>query len=145
MILYADDSALSVSHHDPYTIGNLLNEDAINPTNWMLANKLLLAPDKTEFMLASGRGKERTEGIDRITLKVGGKTIKQSNDIKMLGVIFNRHLTMNSYLHGTKEEKGLLQNLSQRLWMLKRLKYCPEDKMRILATPSSHANSILPC
>ena len=33
----------------------------------------------------------------------------------------------------TKEEKGLLQNLSQRLWMLKRLKYCPEDKMRILA------------
>ena len=133
MILYADDSALSVSHHDPYTIGNLLNEDAIKLTNWMLANKLLLAPDKTEFMLASGRGKERTEGIDCITLKVGGKTIKQSKDIKMLGVIFNRHLTMNSHLHGTKEEKGLIQNLSQRLWMLKRLKYCPEDKMRILA------------
>ena len=67
-----------------------------------------------------------------ITLQVGGRTIKQSNDIKMLGIIFNRHLTKNSYLHGTKEEKGLLQNLSQRLGMLKRLELNDKEGQNIV-------------
>ena len=57
MILYADDSAMSVSHQDPNTIEKILNDDTIRLTDWMLANKLLLAPDKTEFMVASGKGK----------------------------------------------------------------------------------------
>ena len=48
---------MSVSHQDPNTIEKILNDDAIRLTDWMLANKLLLAPDKTEFMVASGKGK----------------------------------------------------------------------------------------
>ena len=79
-----------------------LNEDAVRITRWMLANKLLLAPDKTEFMLAAAKAKARPAYLEQIKLKVGGFDIKQSNNIKMLGVIFNRDLNFNSYLHGTE-------------------------------------------
>lgn len=132
MVLYADDSSLCYHDLNPYTISEKLNEDAVRITRWMLANKLLLAPDKTEFMLAAAKAKARPAYLEQIKLKVGGFDIKQSNNIKMLGVIFNRDLNFNSYLHGTEEEKGLLQNLSNRLWLLKRIKGCPEDKMRTL-------------
>ena len=135
MEVYADDSALTYCHRNPTTIIKKLKDDSANVTKWPINNKLLLSPEKTEFMLAASKGKIRNEEIENLKIKVGELRIRQSLYTKLLGVTFSRDLTFNLHLHGThdKEEKGLIKELSNRIWALDTLRSnCTEETMRYL-------------
>ena len=69
-----------------------------NVTKWIQANKLLLAPDKTEYKLAIGKTTPITVLLNEFTILVGGMTIHQTHSIKLLGIICNRDLNNLHYL-----------------------------------------------
>ena len=86
-------------------------------------------------MLAASKGKIRNEETEDLKIKVGELRIGQSPYTRLLGVTFSRDLTFNSHLHGThdKEEKGLIKELSSRIWALDTLRpNCTEETMRYL-------------
>lgn len=144
--MYADDSATSFSHKEISVIREKLNEDAREISIWMVGNKLLLCPEKTEFMIAADKSKIRTDQQNDVTLNVDGHTIKQSNFVKLLGVILSRDLNFNYFIQGTpagtddeKKDKGLINHLKTRINMLKLVaKYTPRPIMKILGSGIFH-------
>ena len=119
-----DDSALIYCNKDPKLIVKKLEKDAVNVTKWLINNKMLLSPEKTELMLAASRGKVRNEATENLRIKVGELRIKQSLYTRLLGVTFSRDLTFNLHLHGTKDEKekGPIKELSNIIWALFKLR-----------------------
>ena len=63
----------------------------------MSINKLKLNEDKTEFFVACA--KHHLKYLKDITLRIGDSIITQSETVKLLGVRFDRHLTMSSYVN----------------------------------------------
>ena len=58
--LYADDTHLTYADKDVNIIQSCLNEDLLNISKWLIANKLTLNMTKTEFMLIGSRQKLNT-------------------------------------------------------------------------------------
>jgi hypothetical protein len=49
--MFADDTQIDTSSNNIDSIANILNEDLINVSDWMKANKLSLNASKTEYMV----------------------------------------------------------------------------------------------
>ena len=64
---------------------------------WMNKNKLFLNNDKTEAILLGGKGS--LNKIQNKEMSVGGVSIPFSENVKDLGVIFDKNLTMNSQIN----------------------------------------------
>ena len=62
-----------------------MNEELKKLVDWLCSNRLSLNADKTEFIIF--RPSKRND--DRITLKLNGKSIHESNKIKYLGVLLD--------------------------------------------------------
>ena len=102
-------------------------------TQWLEENCLMLAPEKSELMIVSN--KQTAKQIQNIEIQVEDKVIKQKQQIKLLGITLDRNLSFNGYLHGDSkmEEKGLIQTLSNRLWLINSMrKNMTENTCRML-------------
>ena len=53
--MYADDTRLTYAGFSADNIQFFLNDDLVNVSNWLIANKLTLKMTKTEFMLIGSR------------------------------------------------------------------------------------------
>ena len=53
--MYADDTHLTYAGFSADNIQSCLNDDLVNVSNWLIANKLTLNMTKTEFMLIGSR------------------------------------------------------------------------------------------
>ena len=58
--MYADYTHLTYADKDVNIIQSCLNEDLLNISKWLIANKLTLNITKTEFMLIGSRQKLNT-------------------------------------------------------------------------------------
>ena len=58
--MYADYTHLTYADKDVNIIQSCLNEDLLNISKWLIANKLTLNMTKTEFMLIGSRQKLNT-------------------------------------------------------------------------------------
>ena len=138
MVVFADDSAASVTDTNPEVITEKLMEDATRIEEWITANNLLVSKDKTEFMLAASPQKRRTEEINNLKITVGGKVIEQTKCTKILGIVFDNNLKFKTYLNGTDKEgkqkgkNGLYSQLASRIWILKRISNCPPRVKRMI-------------
>ena len=59
--------------------------------------------------------------------------MRQSKEIKLLGIAFNRDLNFSSHLHGMegeKSERGLFKTLSSTMGVVKSIKHCPQRATR---------------
>ena len=129
---YADDSTCFIADRDPHEVNRKICEDAHHIEKWVCANKLLLAPQKSEYILASSRGKTRSEEVDRLQISVSGTLYSQSKSIKLLGLIINRNLDFTNYIYGDNNHKGLQAILSQRINMIKEVKNCSQQTILAL-------------
>ena len=50
-ILFADDTNLSLNHHEIQTLYKIMNQERNKVTMWLSANKLSLNVNKTHFMI----------------------------------------------------------------------------------------------
>ena len=129
--MYADDSAITVMGDSTSEIQEKLEANAKKITNWLEENYLMLAPEKSELMIVSN--KQTVKQLQNVEIQVEGKTIRQKQQIKLLGITLDNNLSFNTYINGTCGEKGLIQTLSNRIWLIDSMrKTMTENTCRML-------------
>ena len=142
IVLYADDSTLSTSHTYPDTLQQNIQHDADLATQWIRDNELVCSGGKTK-LLVNGTAVNRRFKLDRIdkvlSIQVCGKTVKESSNEKLIGVIINNKGTWRDHLHGFNNEEegikelGLIKNLSKRVGLLRNMrKYLSDNKFNMI-------------
>lgn len=94
LLLYADDSALMVSHSDVDIIQDRLGKELKNVSDWLIDNKLSLHLGKTESILFGTKRKlgRRSE----LSITCGDTNIVAKSQIKYLGLDLDQSLTGES-------------------------------------------------
>jgi hypothetical protein len=106
--MFADDTQIDTSSNNIDSIANILNEDLINVSDWMKANKLRLNASKTEYMvIGSHKMLRQTQSDPSITL--GNNQIKRVKVTKSLGLMIDETLTWDEQvtLITKKSKQGL--------------------------------------
>ena len=122
-ILFADDSTPSTSFAEENALEFTLtlNHELNNVNNWLTSNRICVNADKIKYMLFSYRKLLHINNI-----KIGSKTIEEANNIKFLGIIFDKHLTF-------KYVDVLALKISKSVGILFKLsKYLPLEIMKKL-------------
>ena len=104
---YADDTQLyiSFSHGSEEEKENAIDslEHAISDIKrFMIANKLKLNDDKTEVIFMGT--KHRLDKLGQIGVTVGDMTIYPTDKVKNLGVIFDKHLSMDDQVRSVYKQ-----------------------------------------
>ena len=92
--MYADDRHLTYADKDVNIIQSCLNEDLLNISKWLIANKFTLNMSKTEFKLIGSRQKLYTLNASTI-LSINGTPVNLS---KSLGIRIDANLTWDSHI-----------------------------------------------
>ena len=133
-VVFVDDDSDHVQASDPAVLRNLIEQEAGNSAQWLKDNRLCVAGEKSKLMII-GTKKLRSLKVDNeLKIKVDGKEIVETSSEKLLGVVINNELTWKTHLYGDKDNEGLIQQLSKRLGMLKRLaRFMSKDKLKYFA------------
>ena len=89
--MYADDTHLTHADKDVNIIQSCLNEDLLNNSKWLTANKLTLNMTRTELMLIGSRQKLNTLTASPV-LSINGTLVNQVSLSKFLGVLIDANL-----------------------------------------------------
>ena len=95
--MYADDTHLTYAGFSADNIQSCLNDDLVNVSNWLIANKLTLNTTKTEFMLIGSRQRLCTLTVPPRPL-INGSPIEHVTTAKSLGVLIDDNLTWRSHI-----------------------------------------------
>ena len=121
--LFADDSTLTASF--PITDVDMtgkINSDLAQVNSWLTSNKIAINSDKTKYISFSYRRE-----VPLALIRIGDVKIKETNDIKFLGVYLDKRLTFKYHV------KYIATKLAKSVGMLNKLKYyMPMDVMRNL-------------
>ena len=98
---FADDTNLLCSDKNPSVLRKKMNEDLKLIFEWLCANRLSLNASKTEFIIFKPP-KKRLE--ERITLKLNGITLFESQKIKYLGIIMDDRLTWKHHIYELRKK-----------------------------------------
>ena len=91
----ADDSTLSTSFAEENALEFTLtlNHELNNVNSWLTSNHICINADKTKYMIFSYR-----KLLHLTNIKIGSATIEETNNIKFLGIIFDKHLTFKHFV-----------------------------------------------
>ncbi len=89
--MFADDTNLTTASLNKEELQRRLNSDLELMHNWLLANKLTLNKEKTEYMLIGSHQRLSTVETDPI-LEFGDTKIKRVNHAKSLGIIIDEQI-----------------------------------------------------
>ena len=70
-----------------------LNHELNNVNNWLTSNSICINADKTKYMIFSFR-----KLLHLTNIKMGSATIEETNNIKFLGIIFDKHITFKRHV-----------------------------------------------
>ena len=136
-ILYADDDTDNVSHSDPDTLQQMIQQEADKSTSWVQDNKLVCSGSKTKLLIVGTKELRRSKLTNQnkvIQINVDGHEVKESTSERLLGLIVNNTMTWENHLYGNSEYKGLVSKLSQRAGIIKKLSFVlPKEKLVIFA------------
>jgi hypothetical protein len=91
LLLYADDSAILVSHKDRVVVEKLLSEDLHSVSEWLIDNKLSLHLGKTESIVFCSKPKQKSNPTLNVSCK--GTNIQSTSSVKYLGVTLDQTLS----------------------------------------------------
>ena len=114
--MFADDTQIGTStcSDNIDSIANILNEDLINVSDWMKANKLSLNASKTEYMvIGSHKRLHQTQSDPSITLV--DNQIKRVKVTKSLGLMTDETLTWDEQVTLITKEVNKGLNVMRRL------------------------------
>ena len=85
-----------------------------NVNNWLTSNRICIKADTTKYMIFSYR-----KLSDLTNIKIGSATIEKTNNIKFLGIFFDKHLTFKNHVdviaRKISKSVGILFKLSKYL------------------------------
>ena len=99
---FADDTTIILSAKNNNLLFQKGNKELENIDNWLIANKLSLNVKKTKYILFSSR---TTKTLSKdLVLTIRKNQIERVTSVKLLGVIFNEHLTWKDH-HGNANQQ----------------------------------------
>ena len=106
--MFADDTNISTNGKTNDELQERINMDLENVHQWLLANKLTLNKDKTEYMIIGSRQRISNLVTDP-KIELGESVIKRVHKSKTLGVIIDEHLLWNHQIQNTvtKASRGI--------------------------------------
>ena len=124
---YADGTHLTHADKNLNIIQSCLNEDLLNISKWVIANKLTLNVTKTEFILIGLR-----QNLNALTaspvLSINGTSVKQVPMSKSLGVLIDANLTWGSHV------EKLAKKIASGIAAIKRVSHLFPQQHCILST-----------
>ena len=101
---YADDHVIIHSFNpDDNNINQIIENDIGKIKMWMEDNQLKMNVAKTEFIVIGSSGSLRKNTLDHI--KIGNTKIRQSSNIKFLGINLDEKLSFKYYIQ-TRSKKA---------------------------------------
>ena len=97
--LFADDTAIFLSNKNIKVLEDTINQELVNVSHWLIANKLSLNVKKSNAMLFRTQNESVTP---RINLKLNGIPIEEKQDAKYLGVIIDHKLSFSGHIKQVK-------------------------------------------
>ena len=126
LVLYADDSALLVSGKQIKTIENVLGDNLLSLSNWLIDNKFSLHLGKTKSILF--KTKHMLSKHSKLATYCGNNVITSKTVIRYLGV------DLEQTLSGTAIVENILTNGNSRLKFLYRQAQYLNTRSRKLLT-----------
>ena len=113
--MYADDTHLTLASNNVRDINQNLNQDLVNVSEWLIANKLTLNQSKTEFMLIGSR--QRLCTLSPLpSLEIDGIPVNQVSLTKSLGVLIDENLSWNMHIN------KLIKKIASSIGAIKRVR-----------------------
>lgn len=113
---YADDTNI-YAHGKPKEANNIktkIEDDVNSLKTWSTGSNLVFNDGKTKSMFICTQQLQRTHGFtnEQFQIRSGNQTIEQVNEMKVLGVVFDKHLTWKPHIAKvTKECYSTLRTL----------------------------------
>ena len=127
LILYADDSALLVSGKHIKNIENVLGDNLLSLSNWLIDNKLSLHLGKTESILFGT--KHMLSKHSKLAISCGNNVITSKTVIRYLGV------DLEQTLSGTAIVENILKKGNSRLkFLYRQAKYLNTRSRKLLTS-----------
>ena len=95
--MFADDTNISCDGKLATDIQQKINSDLNSVHNWLLANKLTLSVEKTEYMIVGSRQRLNQINSDPDIL-IGDHMIKRVSNKKFLGVVLDEQLNWHNHI-----------------------------------------------
>ena len=95
--IFTDDTNISSCGANVHEIGEKLNENLENVHQWLLATKIKLNNEKTEYMII-GSIQRPASIINDPQIPLGEESIQRVNKSKTLGVVIDDHLMWNAQI-----------------------------------------------
>ena len=126
--MYADDTNITVVGKTGEEIEKSLNSELENIHKWLLANKLTLNVNKTEYMIIGSRQKlQNTLMNSNINIVIGENEVKQVLATKSLGVIIDKNLCWKEHID------SISTRVSKAIGMIRRAKpYVKADTLKLM-------------
>ena len=102
--MFADDTNISTNGKTNDELQERINVDLENIHQWLLANKLTLNKDKTEYMIIGSRQRISNLVLTDHKIELGESVIKRVHKSKTLGVIIDEHLLWNHQIQKLQKE-----------------------------------------
>ena len=96
-VMFADDAALVISARTLNKLQKSINTESKAFFNWLIANKLTLNYKKTKFMITTNKN-YRVKYKNKFRLNINKNNIKQVDEFKYLGVIFDNKLSWKNHI-----------------------------------------------
>ena len=95
-VIYADDTCVFADHSKLKDNMEIMNRELFKINEWMIANRLTVNTDKTNYMIFSRAQKKIQAGP--FVLKLNGSQLNRVGETKYLGVIIDEHLSWKSHV-----------------------------------------------
>ena len=133
-VVYVDDDSDTVSSKDPVELRDSIEREAGNSAQWLKDNRLCVAGNKSKLLVIGTNQMRRSKLSEELKIVVDGQEIVETSSEKLLGIVVNNSLSWKNHLYGDNENEGLIQQLSKRLGMLRRMaKYMRKENLKFFA------------
>ena len=124
-VVYIDDDTDTVSAPDFELLRSKIQREATNSSDWIKDNRLCVSGDKSKLMVIGTSALRRLKIPHQMSIIIDDKVVNESESERLLGVRMNNNLTWKSHLYGNENGSivGLIQQLSQRVGVLKRISH----------------------
>lgn len=128
IVLYADDSTIYVSAHNSVQLNTILNKELKLVELWISENKLVINTEKTKSLMIGSSYLLKNSPV--LNLSVGGATIEQVAEAKLLGLTVDNMLTWNNQI------KNILNKMGKYMAMVRHCKKCIPHSIRKMLVES---------
>ena len=120
-VVYVDDDSDTVSAGDPTVLRDSIEYEAGNSAQWLKDNRLCVAGEKSKLLVIGTKKMRSAKMTEESKIKVDNKEIGETSSEKLLGIVVNNELTWKNHLYGDAENEGLVQHLSKRIGVMKKM------------------------